>query len=109
MPCFTGQEEIVPKQLEGLGCCEPQIQLMVQMERLHVAAGGLELLKFAFTQWRCLPGARGKVVSEQVGVSRNVPLTLLGSGWLGCPGQPLQQPLYRSVAGGALWWIRWSL
>lgn len=62
---------------------------MVQMERLHVAAGGLRLLKFAFTQWRCLSGARGEG-GDWVGVSRNVFLTLQGSEWLGLPRKPLQ-------------------
>lgn len=44
-------EEHSPSSWE-IGCFEPQLQLMVQMERLHVAGEGLRQLKFAFTRWR---------------------------------------------------------
>lgn len=90
-----GKRRLRLKQLGGHGCSVPQLQLMVQMEKLHVAAGGLMVWKFAFTQWRCPSSAGGegkKKGSERAGGLKWKYAPKCASGWLGHPGKPLQQP-----------------
>lgn len=78
------------------GCSQPQ--LMVQMGRLHVAAGHLGVLKFTFTQRRCFLDTSG-----EGSIPKCAGIKVSGK----APQQP--QPLCRSVAGEVLWWVRWSL